>query len=125
LYINDLPTNIQGGKTLFADDTNIQIEVTNANILNKKTPEVMQQLSRWFSLNKLVINTEKAIAISFHAWHIKSNLKPKTVFQNMDVKYKNETTFLGLYLTEDVKWDVHIKHVFNMLNKNYYLIQSF
>jgi hypothetical protein len=37
LYINDLPINIQGGRTtLFADDTNIQIEATNANILNKK-----------------------------------------------------------------------------------------
>jgi hypothetical protein len=37
LYINDLPINIQWGRTiLFADDTSIQIEATNANILNKK-----------------------------------------------------------------------------------------
>jgi hypothetical protein len=42
----------------------------------------------------------------------------------MDIKYKNETKFLGLYLTEDVKWEVHIKHVCNMLNKNYYVLQS-
>jgi hypothetical protein len=43
----------------------------------------------------------------------------------MDIKYKNETKFLGLYLTEDVKWDVHIKHVCSILkNKNYYAIQS-
>jgi len=42
----------------------------------------------------------------------------------MDIKYKNETKFLGLYLTEDVKRDVHIKHVCNILNKNYYVIQS-
>jgi hypothetical protein len=42
--------------------------------------------------------------------HISSelNLKPEIVFQNMDIKYKNETNFLGLCLTEDVKWDVHI-----------------
>jgi hypothetical protein len=33
LYINDLPINVQGGRTtLFADDTNIQIEATNANL---------------------------------------------------------------------------------------------
>jgi hypothetical protein len=42
----------------------------------------------------------------------------------MDIKYTNETTFLVLYLTEDVKWDVYIKHVCNILNKNYYVIQS-
>jgi hypothetical protein len=125
LYINGLPINIQGGTTtLFADDTNIQIEATHANILNKKIKKVMQQLSSWFYLNKLVINTDKTTAISFHAWQNKSNLKLKILFQDMDIKYKNETKFLGLYLTEDVKWDVHIKHLCNILNKNYHVIQS-
>ena len=125
LYINDLPINIQGGRTiLFADDTNIKIEATNANILNKKIKEFMQQLSSLFYSNKLVINTDKTTAISFHAWQNKSNLKPEIIFQDMDIRYKNETKFLGLYLTEDVKWDVHIKHVSNILNKHYYVIQS-
>jgi hypothetical protein len=125
LYINDLPINIQAGRTnLFADDTNIQIEATNANILNKKIKDVMQQLSSWFNLKKLVINTDKTAAISFHAWQNKSDLKPEILFQYMDIKYRNETKFLGLYLTENVKWDVHINHMCNILNKNYYVIQS-
>ena len=85
----------------------------------------MQQLSSWFYLNKLVINTDKTTAISLHACQNKNNLNPKTVYQDMDIKYKNETKFLGLYLTGDVKWDVHIKHLCNILNKNYYVIQSF
>jgi len=35
LYINDLPINIQRGRTtLFADDINIQIESTNITLLN-------------------------------------------------------------------------------------------
>jgi hypothetical protein len=42
LYINDLPINIQGGRTtLFVDDTNVQIEATHANIFNKKIKEIM------------------------------------------------------------------------------------
>ena len=37
LHINDLLINIQRGRTIpFADDTNIQIEATNAHILSKK-----------------------------------------------------------------------------------------
>ena len=83
----------------------------------------MWQLSSWFYSN-LVINTDKTTAISFHAWQNKSNLKPEIVFQDMDIRYKNETKFLWLYLSEDVKWDVHIKHVNNILNKNYYVIHS-
>jgi hypothetical protein len=54
----------------------------------------------------------------------KNNLKPEIVFEDMDIKYKNETKLLGLYLTQDIKWDVHINHVCNILNKNYYVIQS-
>jgi hypothetical protein len=125
LYINDLPINIQGGRTiLFADDTKIQIEATNAHIIIKKVKEIMQQLSSWFYSNKLVVNTDKTTAISFQAWQNKSKLKPEIVFQDMGIKYQNETKFLGLYLTKDIKWDVHIKHVSNILNKNYYKIQS-
>ena len=56
----------------------------------------MQQLSSWFYFNKLLINTDKTNVIPFHAWQNKSNLKPKIVFQNVDIKYKNETKFLGL-----------------------------
>ena len=123
LYINDLPINKQGGRTvLFADDTNIQIEAINAHILNEKVKEVMQQLSSWFYSSKLVINTDKTNAISFHAWQNKRNLNPEILFQDMNIRYKNETKVLGLYLTEDVKWHVHIKHVSNILNKNYYVI---
>jgi hypothetical protein len=84
----------------------------------------MQQLSSWFYSNKLVINTDKSTAVSFHASQNKSNLKPQIVFQDVDIRYKNERKFLGLYLTENVKWDVQIKHVSNILNRNYYEIQS-
>jgi hypothetical protein len=53
----------------------------------------MQQLSSWFNLNKLVTHTDKTIAISSHAWQNKSNVKPEIVFQDMGIKYKNETKF--------------------------------
>ena len=103
LYINYFPINIQEGRTiLFADDTNVQIEATNVNILNEKIKEVVQQLSSWFSSNKLVINTDKTTVMSFHAWQNKSYLKPKIIFQEVDIGYRKEAKFLELYLTEDI-----------------------
>ena len=125
IYINDLPINIQSGRiTLFADDTNIQLEATNALTLTENIREVLQQLSSWLRLNKLVINPDKTIAMSFHAWQNKNNLTPEIILQNKIIKYKNETRFLGVYLTDDIKWDMHVKHVCNALNKNYYVIHS-
>ena len=96
----------------------------NCKYIKGKIKEFEEQLSSWFHLNKLIINTDKTFVISFHSWQNKNNLKPKIVFQDTDIKYKNDTKFLGLYLIEDVKWDVYIKHVIDILNKSYYVIQS-
>jgi hypothetical protein len=92
----------KGGRTiLFPDDTSIQIEATNANILNKKIKEVMQQLSSWFYSNKLVINTDNTTVILFHAWKNKSNLKPEIVFQDMDIKLYFKTWTLNIKMKQN------------------------
>jgi hypothetical protein len=67
LYINDLPLNIMGTKiVLFADDTNILVSDVNINNLQDKLNNVMTELQTWFTLNNLVVNTEKTLAMSFH-----------------------------------------------------------
>jgi len=71
----------------------------------------MQQLLIWFHVNGLVIHTKKSIAMSFHTWQNKGVLKPQIISKDMDIKYKYETTFLGWHLTEDAKWNVHVKHL--------------
>jgi stage III sporulation protein SpoIIIAA len=63
------------------------------NILNKKIKEVMQQLPSWFYLNKVVINTEKTIAISFHAWQNKSNLNLKLYFKILTLNIRMKQNF--------------------------------
>jgi len=67
LYINDLPLNIMGLKiVLFADDTNILVSEANMNNLQYKLKNVMNELQTWFTLNSLVVNAEKMLAMSFH-----------------------------------------------------------
>jgi hypothetical protein len=66
LYINDLPLNIMGSKTvLSADDTNILVSEANMNNLQYKLKNVMNELKTWFTLNSPVINVEKTLAMSF------------------------------------------------------------
>ena len=48
LYINDLPINIQRGRTTSFADINIQIEATNITLLNDLMKEVMQEVSNSF-----------------------------------------------------------------------------
>jgi hypothetical protein len=85
------------------------IKAANEDILNQKIKRVMKQFLIWFDANPLVINTEKTTAPLFHAWLNRSFLKPQIRFNDVDIKYKHETKFLGLHLTENMNWDVHIK----------------
>jgi hypothetical protein len=60
-------------------------------------------------MNKLVINSEKTIAMSFH-WQNIGYFMPHFVFEDMGIIYTGTTRFLGIYLTEHIKWNVHIEH---------------
>ena len=67
LYISDPPLNIMGLKVvLFADDTNILVSEENINKLQYKLNSVMNELQTLFTLNSLVVNAEKMLAMSFH-----------------------------------------------------------
>lgn len=71
----------------------------------------MKQCLIWFDANVLVIKNETTTALLFHAWQNRSFLKPQIRFNDVDIKYKHETKFLGLHLPENMNWDVHIKNV--------------
>jgi hypothetical protein len=67
----------------------------------------MEVLYNWFDTNGLVINNEKSSALYFHTWQNKIPLKPQIIFNNRAVNYSTETKFLGLHLTECLKWEAH------------------
>ena len=99
LYTNDLPLNIMGLKiVLFADDTNILVSEANMNSLQYKLNNVMNDLQAWFTLNSLVVNVEKMLAMSFHTVQNKKPLLPHVIFEGRDIPYNTETKFLGIYI---------------------------
>jgi hypothetical protein len=57
--------------------------------------------------------------MSFHAWPNTTILRPQIRFNNMNIKHKYKTKFLGLHLTKIMEWDVHIKHLSSKLGKCY------
>jgi hypothetical protein len=52
--------------TFFSDDTSIFIAGNSVNNVQSKADETINKLSEWFERNRLIINKEKTIAISFH-----------------------------------------------------------
>jgi len=84
----------------------------------------MQLLLIWFHVSGLLINTEKSVTMLLHTWKNKGVLKSYIIFKGTDIKCKYKTTFLGLQLTEDMKWDVHVKRTISQLNRLCYVRQS-
>ena len=54
----------------------------------------------------------------------KKPVLPHVIFEGRDIPYNTETKFLGIYVTENMKWNNHIKYLSSNLNTNYYMISS-
>jgi hypothetical protein len=68
----------------------------------------MRELETLFQENNLIINSEKTLAMSFHSKQIRLPSRPQISFKNMDIAYKLELRFLGIYITEKLKWDTQV-----------------
>jgi hypothetical protein len=92
---------------LFADDTNILAPEANMNNLQYKLNRVMTDMQTWFTLNSLLVNVEKMLAISFHTTQNKKPVLPHVIFEGRDIPYNTETIFLGIHINENMKWNSH------------------
>jgi hypothetical protein len=125
LFINDLPLNIRRAKVvLFADDTNLLITCKDECLLQQEITKVIRDVETWFPKNNLIINTEKTMAMSFHSKNIRLPLRPKVIFKNLEIVYKSELRFLGLCITENLKWDAHTRAFSSKLCKLVYIAKS-
>jgi hypothetical protein len=120
LYINIMGSII----VLFADDTNILVTDENINNLQYKLKNVTTELQTWFTLNNLVVNIEKTLAMFFHTTHNKKPLLPHVIFEGRDIPHNTETKFLGIYINENMKWNNNIKYLSSKLNTSYCMISS-
>jgi hypothetical protein len=64
------------------------------------------------------------LAMSFHSTQNKKPLLPHVIFEGRDIPYNTETTFLGIYINENMKWNNHIKYLSSKLNTSYCMIRS-
>jgi hypothetical protein len=125
IYINDLPLNVKEGElVLFADFINLLIIEQNENVLQHKVNEVIKKLEYWFKENNLMINVGKTVAMSFHTRQNRFPARPKITFRNMDIAYKLELKFLGIQITENLRWNAHVHTLRLKLSRVSHLIKS-
>ena len=123
LCVNDLLLNIQDAKlVLFADDINILITNKNIDAVKARLNRLTKQFETWFSNNSLIVNPDKTKAIQFHVHKTCNLVMPKIVFKNAEISYTSEVKFLGINISNNLKWNTHIQILCSNLNKVSYMI---
>ena len=125
LYINELPLNIHGANlVMFADDINVLITDRDVGALQNKIDRVTAELETWFNRNDLAINASKREVISFYNRQNSFLVKPQVNFNKMNLDYITETKFLGIHITETLKWNSHVQTLASKLSKASFKINS-
>jgi molybdate-binding protein len=70
-----------------------------------------------------MINIGKTVAMSYHKMQSTFPMRPKITYKNTDIAYKSDTKFLGIHITENLKWTTHICILRLQLSKICYIIK--
>jgi hypothetical protein len=82
LYISDLPQNIPYGKmVLYADNTNILITGKNTATLHENLNSTINAAQTWYSVNNLIVKTEKTTTMFFQNYQKESPVLPQVLFE--------------------------------------------
>ena len=113
-YINDLSQYVKSKARFFADDTVIYLAIKSANDCIQLQQDLLN-LEKWVSDWKMEFNTSKCnvlhITRKCHPYVHVYKLKGQVLDPLHSVKY------LGVYLSDDLRWNEHIKTISNKTNK--------
>lgn len=123
LYINDLLSNLPEDMVIsFADDTAVISTDTTWQLVENKMNNQLAIISNWLALNKLSLNIDKTVYITFGNYY-------DSVPQNFIVKINDRIInrvesckYLGIHFDYRMRWENHIQYI---INKTKYLVFLF
>ena len=117
ICINDSPnfTDVCG-LIMYADDTTLFFcDFDNINNTEETINDVIK-LTEWLGCNQLSLNVNKIKFVLFHS-NRKAVNYPKLLINNINIENVAEFNFLGIQLSQNLKWKTHQNHVSLKLTK--------
>lgn len=123
VYINDLVANFPAVEfCIFADDTSIINSSDNLEDLSVSSSQQLKEIINWFSSNKLCINTQKTLNITFHPNTSINQINIEIPYG--EIKGSTNVKFLGIHVDERLDWKEHIYCLNKKLCKATYAIAT-
>jgi hypothetical protein len=79
--------------------------------------KTINELTRWFERNWLIINKEKTIAIPFHHSQKVQLECPSIKLHGTAIKYTDHSKLLEVWLDKNLRWSIHTQKLANKLCK--------
>ena len=109
IYINDVAENIESDILIFADDTSLlasgKSTLDTSKILNRD----LEKISVWSSKWKVSFNADKSKQVVFSKYN--HNHSPLLILNHKSICKVDTHKHLGLYLSYNLDWSVHIYNV--------------
>ena len=110
-YINDLPEQVRSSVRLFADDTAMYLALDK-----QADSEILQKdLENWEKLWDMSFNSSKCQVI--HVTRRKTPLQTKYHLHGCVLESVPTAKYLGVTITEDLKWSEHINNITKKANQ--------
>ena len=114
LYVNDLAANLQSSVRLFADDALLYGIISNEDDCNRLQADLFG-LERWQDRRQMKFNPSKCKIICISTK--KSPPLKEYVFSGSELDQVDSVSYLGVTLTNNLKWSQHVSSISSKASK--------
>lgn len=115
IYINDLPLNIVSNIRLFADDCVLYTQINSPDDQIKQQADLLTVVN-WCQQWQMSLNVSKCKLISFP--RCSQPLTCNYTLNNSLLQTADSYKYLGIHLTSDLSWSVHIDPILSLGRKS-------
>ena len=95
----------------YADDTCLYVKASKEKDLESLMNREVEIANRWMKAIKLTINATKSSALVITPGAKTATQQPKIVCDGLPIAVNSNVKYLGLWIDENLKFDIHLKSV--------------
>ena len=120
IVVNDLSSELPLNK--YIDDCSVSEVVRISELDASKLQQEIDNVTQWSGANNMKLNVKKTKDFTVSFLHNQPSVEPLIV-DNQTLEVVNTTILLGVYLTSDLKWTTHIRHICSKASKCLYALR--